>query len=287
MAEISSQRLRLGNRLRELRAREFRSGSALARELGWVQTRVSKLERGVQLPSVKDLEAWAAAVGAGEETVEELRDLLAAARIEQASWSALYSSGSSADWQARIGEQEAEAAVIREYAPSMLPGIIQTATYAREALSAPAGPLLTGATPAAIDGMVAARVKRQELLYQDTTLVRVLLGEAALRMRFGSMTTLLGQLDRLVALAGLPTVELAVLPESDPSPLLPLAAFSIHDEDTLWVETLTNEWKTAAPDDVQTHVAAFDLAFEAAATGDDAVALIQRVAANLQGELRR
>ncbi|MGH3672233.1 MAG: helix-turn-helix domain-containing protein, partial [Pseudonocardiaceae bacterium] len=53
--KVSTQRARLGERLRELRASRFRSGAALARHLGWQQTWVSKLELGAQLPSDGDL----------------------------------------------------------------------------------------------------------------------------------------------------------------------------------------------------------------------------------------
>lgn len=58
-APITPQRALLARRLRELRAAAFPSGSALARYLGWHQTRVSKLEQGNQRPSDDDLRQWA------------------------------------------------------------------------------------------------------------------------------------------------------------------------------------------------------------------------------------
>ncbi|MGH3985635.1 MAG: helix-turn-helix domain-containing protein [Pseudonocardiaceae bacterium] len=280
--KISPQRARLGDRLRELRAARFRSGAAIARHLDWQQTRVSKLELGSQLPSDDDLDAWVEATEAGPDVRAELGELLTRARIEHRVWGEDYRSGSIAASQAEIGELEDEATIIREYQPSMMPSIVQTVAYAREMLTTPGGPVLVGATPDAVEALIAERVKRQALLYEPRRQVQIVLGQAALTVHFGSVDTLIGQLDRLVTLAGLTSVDLRVLPSAAPSPILPLGGFSIHDDETLWLETLTREMRSTDPDEITTHTQAFELAREAAATGADAVALIQRVAAELR-----
>ena len=285
---IGPPRARLGDRLRELRATRFRSGAAMARHLNWQQTRVSKLELGSQLPSDADLDAWVAATGAGPQVRAELRQLLAQARVEHRVWGEDYRLGTIAASQAQIGELEAEAAVIREYQPSMLPSIVQTVAYAREMLTAPGGPVLVGATHDAVETLIAERVKRQALLYEPRRQVRIVLGEAALTVHFGSVETLVGQLDRLVVLAGLPSVDLRVLPNAAPSPLLPLGGFSIHDDEVLWFETLTREIRSTEADEIVAHTRAFELAREAAAADADAVELIYRVMADLRsGHLSR
>lgn len=43
---------------------------------------------------------------------------------------------------------------------------------------------------------------------------QIVLGEAALTVHFGVVDTLLGQLDRLVTFAGLPSIDLRVLPRA-------------------------------------------------------------------------
>lgn len=282
LRKVSPQRARLGERLRELRAARFRSGAAMARHLDWQQTRVSKLELGAQLPSDEDLDAWIAATEAGPDVRVELGELLTQARIEHRAWGEDYRSGSIAASQAQIGELEAEATVIREYQPSMMPSIVQTVAYAREMLTAPGGPVLVGATPEAVEALIAERVKRQALLYEPRRQMQIVLGQAALTVHFGSVDTLIGQLDRLVVLAGLVSVDLRVLPAVAPSPILPLGGFSIHDDEILWLETLTREMRTTDPQEIAAHTAAFELAREVAAAGPDAVALIQRVVAELR-----
>ncbi|MGH3997506.1 MAG: DUF5753 domain-containing protein, partial [Pseudonocardiaceae bacterium] len=230
----------------------------------------------------EDLDAWVAATEAGPGVRAELAELLTQARIEHREWGADYRSGSIAASQAQIGQLEAEARTIREYQPSMLPSIAQTVAYAREMLTVPGGPVLVGATPDAVEALIAERVKRQALLYEPGRQVQIVLGQATLTVHFGSVETLIGQLDRLVVLAGLASVDLRVLPAAAPSPILPLGGFSIHDDETLWFETLTREMRTTDAEEIRVHTAAFELAREAAATGPDAVALIQRVAAELR-----
>ncbi|HEY2764830.1 MAG TPA: DUF5753 domain-containing protein, partial [Pseudonocardiaceae bacterium] len=203
-------------------------------------------------------------------------------RIEHRVWGDAYRSGHIAASQAHIGTLEAEATVIREYQPSMLPSIVQTVAYAREMLTAPGGPVLVGATPDAIEELIAERIKRQALLYEPGRQVQIVLGQAALTVHFGSVDTLIGQLDRLVTLAGLASVDLRVLPSVAPSPILPLAGFSIHDDTTLWLETVTREVRYTDPEEVTAHAKAFELARQGAAADADAVALIQRIAAELR-----
>ena len=52
-----------------------------------------------------------------------------------------------------------------------------------------------------------------KLLYQSGRRFQIMLGQAALTVHFGTVDTMLGQLDRLVRLAGLPSVDLDVLLE--------------------------------------------------------------------------
>lgn len=275
-----------------MRAAAFPSGGALARHLAaqhpdgsWHQTRVSKLERGEQRPTETDIRQWADAIGASAEDLDVLMELLAAARIEYATHRDAYRLvGGAAANQASIATREAEASRIAEYQPAMVPGLVQTAPYARELLSLPCGPTASGAEEAEITAMVAERIRRQEVLYQPGKQVQVILGEAALRTRFGAIQTLAGQLDRLVAIAGLDGVELGVVPFASALPVFPIGSFVLND-DCVFVESLTGVQRLDEPEEVAAYLRAFELLREIALTGVDAVALIQRVAAELAREL--
>jgi transcriptional regulator with XRE-family HTH domain len=287
---ISPQRARLGRRLRELRAAAFPSGGALARHLreqhpnsSWHQTRVSKLERGEQRPTETDIAQWVQATGASADEHERLLEMLKAVWIAYATHRDAYGQhGGAAGDQASIYSREVGTTRIASFQPSMVQGLLQTAAYARELLSQPCGPLAFGATEDEIEAMVAARIKRQEVLYEPGKQVELLLGEAALHTRVGSVATLAGQLDRLVAVAGLDTVELGVVPFTAVMPIFPLGGFTIHDE-VVFIESLSGEQSLEDPDDVAVYMKAFDLLRDAAVSGQEAVALIQRVAAQLRG----
>lgn len=282
MVDVSPQRARLGIRLRELRVSRFPSGSAMARHLGWQQTKVSKFELGVQLPTPDELDTWVAAVGAGEEERSHLGDLLTYARVSYSVWADVYRADAIAARQAQIGTAESVARVVRSYQPALIPGLVQTVAYARELLSIPGGVMLTGATPEGIESLIGERVKRQDLLYQPGRQVQMVIGEAALWTHFRSVTTLRSQLDRLVTLAELDSLDLRVMPFAVASPIMPLAGFSLHDNDVLYVETLTGEQRVDNPDEVAAHAKAFDLLRGASASGPEALALIQRVARELR-----
>lgn len=278
---VSPQRAVLGAKLQEIRARKFRSGAAMARHLDWLQTRVNKLEHGYQLPSPADLDAWVAATDAGPEVRAELDELLTQARMQYSSWAEIYRSGAIAEHQAEHAVVEAETKVLRGYQPSMIPGLFQTVAYARELLTIPGGPVLTGATPEHIEALIAERIKRQNLLYTPGCQVHVVLGQAALTIHFGSVETLLGQMDRLVVVADLATVDLRVLPSAVACPIVPLSGFWVDDQ-AAYIETLQGEQTLSSPDDVAIYRKAFKLLQDASTAGPEAVALIQRVAAELR-----
>lgn len=288
---IFPQCARLGRRLREVRAAVFPSGSALARHLAaahsdssWHQTKVSKIERGEQRPSDRDLAEWLAAANASEDTTGELRELLATARVEYATVGQLFHRrGGAAQEQASIRMLEAHAVRVAEFQPAMIPGLAQTAEYAHEVAFLPTGPAAFGAGPEDIKAMVAERIRRQEILYQPGKQIQIIMGEAALRHRFGSLNTLIGQLDRLTVIAGLATVELGVLPFATPLPVFPLSGFDLHDTNTVFVETMTGEQRLDDPEEVALYVHFLDQLQDAAATGPDATTLIRRVLTELRG----
>ncbi|HWR46571.1 MAG TPA: Scr1 family TA system antitoxin-like transcriptional regulator [Pseudonocardiaceae bacterium] len=100
-------------------------------------------------------------------------------------------------------------------------------------------------------------------------------------MRRMLLQTLLGQLDRFVAVVGLATVELGVVPFATPLPVFPLTGFVLYD-DAVLIESITGQQRLDAANEVALYERFFDQLRDAAATGPDAAALIQRVAAELR-----
>ena len=135
-----------------------------------MQSRVSKLETGVQIPTEDDIAAWVQNTNAGPDASVELVTLLERARVEYATWRTAYRrAGGAGGKQADIAQRERGATRIAGYQPAVVPGLLQTPAYARELLALPCGPLAYTASETEIDAMITERIRRQEILYQPQT----------------------------------------------------------------------------------------------------------------------
>ena len=124
--------------------------------------------------------------------------------------------------------------------------------------------------------MVAERIRRQAVLYEPERRIELIVGETALYSAPGSPATLHGQLDRLLAVAGLDNLLLGVLPTRGPMAVLSMNGFTLHDDDLAVVETTTAELRLDEPGEVGVYREAFDHLWAAAATGADALRLVRR-----------
>ncbi|MFC5954725.1 helix-turn-helix domain-containing protein [Streptomyces pratens] len=223
----------LGARLRGLRAEVGLTGAVVAQRAGVGQPTVSKVENGRMVPSADVLDRLSRALGLGEPTAGEVRDLLAA--VETAS-----DSGQSADGVTSAGmavdEEVRSARLVRSFQCVVLPAMLQSAEYARHVFeSAP------GVTPEVVGRAVAARVERQSVLYEPGRESVFVLTEAVLRTWPGSPALMLAQLDRLLAVESLSTVRLGVIPWRRPVPVLPRHGFTLCDRRAVVVEAFDGE----------------------------------------------
>lgn len=176
---------------------------------------MSKLEHGGKRPAEEDLRQWAEAVGATTQQLGKLYEVASAARIEYAAVSQRYRRhGGAVAEQEPTTHEDASTARIAELQPAMVPGLVQTAAYAREVLTRPCGPAASGVSTDEIEAIVGARMQRQQIRYEPQQTIQLIMDEAALRTRFGAKETLLGKPDRLTALATTPASRSA----SSPSP---------------------------------------------------------------------
>lgn len=115
------------------------------------------------------------------------------------------------DHFAEAAEAERLATTIREYAPLLIPGLLQTEAYARAVFRA----YQPTATEDVIDELVAARLERAQLLADPTTpLLWVVLDEAVLRRRVGGPVVMAEALHHVATLARQHRIIAQVLPFS-------------------------------------------------------------------------
>lgn len=114
-----------------------------------------------------------------------------------------------ADYFAKAAELEALATKICDFAPALVPGLFQTAEYAR-AVTLAMNPF---ATDDYIEDKVSGRLERQRILKDAARPVYwVVLHENVLRIPVGGATVMAEQLERIAALVRERTVLVQVLP---------------------------------------------------------------------------
>ena len=284
----SASRAALAARLTELRAAAGLSGNALAKRMGIVQSRVWKIEHPDSpphlVPNDDDIKAWATATGR-EDAAGELLLLLAGARSEQVFGVEFRRQGGPAAYEERVGATEEAATRIGEFQVAVIPGLFHTPEYARALLNMPAGLRWWGADDAAIEAKVGARLRRQEILYRPGKQIQVVIGEGALRTRVAPSDVMAGQLNKLLSVAQLPSVELGIIALGRPMPVYPLG-FRLYDSDLVVVESIVDEDEYPAegkPEEVAAFLEAFGALRLAASTGDEARRLITAAVADLRG----
>ncbi|MEY9210953.1 helix-turn-helix transcriptional regulator [Thermobifida halotolerans] len=240
-------RAELARLLRSLRLDSGRSGEQLAAALGWSQSKISKIERGRTRPSRGDAESWARTCGADTAALSRVAELAEAALVEARHWRASHRGGL-ARRQREVAAIEERATLLRSFQPTLVPGLLQTAAYARQVLT-----LADVSGRGDVAAAVAERLRRQEALYRERTDFAFTLTEAALWWHAEDRSVLLPQIDRLLSVATLPNVTVRVLPLTTPSGAVPSHGFLLYEEDEeprVIVETHTRELVLTDPDEV-------------------------------------
>jgi transcriptional regulator with XRE-family HTH domain len=273
-SSFQQEREALGTRLREFRQRTGLTGKQLAEGLGWDPAKISKIETGKQTASEEDLQAWLQVVAVPEEVARELLSRLRAVHREHVTWRQLLRDGGTVARQREFSALEQQAQQIRAFEPVLIPGLLQTAEYARYRL---AEAMTVHGGPDDIEQGVAARMQRQQVLYDTGKRFQFLITEAALRYGLCPVEVMRRQVDRLLAMVGLSNVEFRIIPLGTPLPTAPLVGFWVFDEELVVVEMHAASVRLRNLDEVALHLKIFDLLWGVARSGDDARALLRGV----------
>jgi hypothetical protein len=252
----------------------------MAADLGWVASKISKIERGDQMPAAEDIQAWTARCGKPE-AAEELLGLLADAQTirDDARRQARHSQASR---QVGMAERAKSARRIRDAEPMAIPGLLQTPGYARAIAGQVA--LVYGAGD--IDAAVQARMDRQVILYErneDTSPRRTfqfVITEAALNMPPCPVPAMLAQLYHLLDVLDLDNVTLAVIPMSTELRFAAFFGFMMLDSTVIVEDYLGSNEHTGEAAEVFDRI--FGLLMDQAVKDKDQVrVLIEAAAAKL------
>jgi hypothetical protein len=176
--------------------------SPAAASLSRANTRRDALGRNsIRKPELKVILDLYGASDEEHAALEELRQ-----EASKRGWSSTYRLPS---WLKRYVELETDAATMRSFEGELIPGLLQTEDYARR-VHVVAEHLIK---PADLDRLVAARMRRQSRLTDETPLeVSTMVSEAAFRRALGDAEIGPQQLAHVTELARRPNITLHVLP---------------------------------------------------------------------------
>src|SRR5689334_11738277 len=158
------------------------TGRQFAESLAWPPSKVSKIENGRQTPTDDDLRAWTQVAGA-ESELGALLTSLHTLELQYSEWRHLLRAGHRPP-QEQLRAWEQRTRLFRIFEATVVPGLLQTAEYARARFQESVRRLKG---PNDVDEAVAARLRRQEILYRPGKTFHVVLPEAALRLRLCSV----------------------------------------------------------------------------------------------------
>lgn len=193
--------------LRQLREDAGLSCRTLAGRLGVSAMTISRWERGLAAPALEDVASFLAHLGV---TGRERNRVLDLARTGGATPDWLVPDGTPSGIPhalAGIMELERTAVAMTACSPLLVPGILQTADYARAIIRR------ADRSDSETDLRVTLRMGRRDVLTRPRP-IRLLafVGEPAIHANIGGPQVMLDQLRHLLALAGLPAVTIRVLP---------------------------------------------------------------------------
>ncbi|GAA3930059.1 helix-turn-helix transcriptional regulator [Actinomadura viridis] len=279
----ADRRRRLAAELRRVRDLAGISGRELAQRIGLSQPTVSRIESGSKLPSVPEVLAWADATGATRET----RDLLVALT------ESVFTEVRAPDTASRgrplpqddLRGVERAARRILVHQPSMIPGLLQTAEYARRVLMLAEPPC----SPSELPNVLRAHMDRQLVLFDEGRTFRFLLTESALRWRPGSPGLLLAQLDRVASLSTLGNVSIGLIPQGTEAATIPAHGFVLveHGEGEdggalVMTETVHADLKVSDPEEIGLYRKRWSGLERMAVFGDEARAFLARIGADVR-----
>jgi hypothetical protein len=273
------RRRRLGQALRQYRNAAGLSLDTAARAMEWIGPKLSRIETANGYIRPTEVAPLLKAYGVVDPEVVSALEALAKDARKQGWWQTY--TGILSPSYADYISLESDADSIREFSPLLIPGLLQSAAYARESIGANA----ITRTAEEVAALAEVRQARQAVLTRPGGPLKLwaVIHEAALRQRFALRpATMREQLRRLLDAAEMPNVTIQVMPlDATPHPGnvggFGLVGFPSPMPDVVLLENLIGSSYVEGVDDVRTFADAFERIVAAALPTDDSLALIARI----------
>lgn len=263
----------LADTLKQLRKAAGLSGERLAARAAMSQSKISRIEAGRSLPSVSDVERIMKALDVPPDAQQ---DILTVARAANVDYVSVRASARTGIWrrQAEIKALCESSATVRHFLPIIPSGLLQTAEYARAALT----PVVEGNPARDIDRAVRTRLDAQSVLDDESRQFHFLLTEQAIRIKRARSAVMVDQLIHLGEVSLRSNVDLAIVPSSELVGASPLNIFVVYDERLVTVEMFSGTVALRDYRDISYHLNVFDYFRDRAVSNEDARRLLNSAA---------
>jgi len=274
------RRRELGTLLRRLREGNGLSVKRVTEHLLCSPSKISRIETGQRGATLRDVRDLCDLYGVTDPDERDRLMTLAREGKQQGWWQSY-----DLPYSMYVGF-ESEAVSIRDYDSAVVPGLLQTADYARAMFKSPLPePGLPEITDEVIDQRVAARLRRQDLLTKKDHKLdfRAILDEAVLHRLVGSARVMHKQLMHLADAAALSNVTVQIIPYSAGAhPALDstfnILTFAGAVPKIVYVEGLVGGMYVERPVDVDRYERVFERLSEMALSPGDSVQLCRSYA---------
>jgi len=268
------RRRRLALELRRLREAARLTCEEVAEHLECSASKISRVETGRVSVSPRDVRDMLELYGVPEQQRDSLVQLSRDSR--QKGWWHAYSDTIQPQFATYVGLESA-ASEIRVYEVNIIPGLLQTADYARTIIRS--GTM--NGNQEDVDRKVALRMARQPALTRDDPpMLWTVVDEAALRRRVGGTELMRMQLEHVLELSGLKNVAMQVIPfgaGAHPAmgrPFVILVFPERIDPDVVYLEDLTSAFYLEDVDEVDRYNVFFNHLRATALSFEDSAALV-------------
>ncbi|MGD1218486.1 MULTISPECIES: helix-turn-helix domain-containing protein [Streptomyces] len=254
-----------------------------AREIGFSPAKLSRIEagKGRRPPTERDVQALLNLYRTGEHETSILLQLLR--RAGEPGWWQRYDKRLMPEWFDRlVGLQEA-AAAIRTFEIQYVPGLLQTAAYARAVVERG----LPTAPSSEVERRVEMRMRRRELLHRaDTPQLWAVLDESVLLRVLGSRDVMREQLQYLMDMAERPHVTLQIVPldvTNASAPAIPITYLrfgGLDLPDIVYLEHIRSANFLEDRDETEEYRLALDRLGDEALTPRESLELLKKTAAD-------
>lgn len=249
---------RLATELRRKREGTNLSQEAVAEEMGWAESKLYRIENDKSRVLIRDVKRLLTLYKVTGQEQEALLELARLAR--EPDWWHKYS-GAIPEWFQVYVVLESTASNLFGYESELVPGIMQTESYARAIMST--APTLDGDEE--IENQISVRVTRQARLTGDNPLnVWLVLNEAVIRRTVGGHQVMREQIEHLINLAERRNVTLQILPFDTGEHPAMHGSFQLlkfpkpGDPDKIYLEEQIGGLYTQKPNEVERYALMFD-----------------------------